>query len=110
MSIPVERRELGEGWVLTCRGENGGDLKLSDVSVKKENMVCQITGSDNVFFPMFGDEMSSVASTFESNSGMGKEESSILDHIRELLLSAQSHGCWKAGVGGVGQVSVNHRS
>ena len=31
MSIPVERRELADGWVLTCRGKDGGDLTLSDV-------------------------------------------------------------------------------
>jgi hypothetical protein len=42
MSIPVEKRDLVEGWVLTCRGEDGGDLTLSDVTVKRENLVCQI--------------------------------------------------------------------
>jgi hypothetical protein len=29
------------------------------------------------------------------------EESSILDHIRELILNAQRYGCWQVGVGGV---------
>jgi hypothetical protein len=41
MSIPVEKRDLGDGWVLTCRGENGGDLTLSDVNIKRENLTCQ---------------------------------------------------------------------
>jgi hypothetical protein len=41
MSIPVEKRDLGDGWVLTCRGEDGGDLTLTDLVVKRENLVCQ---------------------------------------------------------------------
>ena len=28
-------------------------------------------------------------------------ESSILDHIRELILQAKHYGCWKVGVGGI---------
>ena len=122
MSIPVEKRELMEGWVLTCRGEDGGDLTLSDVKVKRENLICQILGGDALFFPMFGGGDSA-----ESNSGGGEtmsqhsplssaahfpnigrsvgvvEESSVLDHIRDLLLQAQSHGCWRQGVGGIVQ-------
>ena len=43
MSIPIEKRDLGDGWVLTCRGEDGGDLRLSDVSIKRENLTCQGT-------------------------------------------------------------------
>ena len=38
MSIPIERRDIGEGWVLTCRGQNGDDLRLSDVSVEKKKL------------------------------------------------------------------------
>jgi len=30
-------------------------------------------------------------------------ESSVLDHIRILLLNAQRHGCWQEGIGGVHQ-------
>ena len=41
MSIPVEKRDLADGWVLTCRGEEGGDLTLTDLVVKRENLVCQ---------------------------------------------------------------------
>src|SRR6056300_1910338 len=33
MSIPIERRELEGGWVLSCRGKQGGDLRLSDISM-----------------------------------------------------------------------------
>jgi hypothetical protein len=113
LSIPVEKRELGEGWVLSCHGEDGGDLTLSDVSIKRENLVCQIMGGDALFFPMFGNDdsdLTSVGSSVVHSPGHGSngcDEESILDHIRDLLLSAQSNGCWKAGVGGIGQVSVN---
>lgn len=41
MSIPIEKRDLGDGWMLTCRGEDGGDLTLTDLVVKRENLVCQ---------------------------------------------------------------------
>jgi len=111
MSIPVERRDLGDGWVLTCRGEDGSDLTLSDVKIKRENLICQILGGDTLFFPMFGSEAADpltaatvgVTSPTERPSS-GVEEESILDHIRVLLLQAQSYGCWQPGIGGVGQV------
>jgi hypothetical protein len=119
MSIPVERRELGDGWVLTCRGEDGSDLTLSDVKVKRENLVCQIMGGDTLFFPMFGEGEGNDVAIWEDFSpapptlceaAMSHEEESILDHIRGLLLQAQSHGCWKSGVGGVGEVRTTCRS
>lgn len=28
-------------------------------------------------------------------------EASVLDHIREIILNAQQHGCWQQGVGGI---------
>lgn len=34
MSIPVEKRDLGEGWTLTCRGAGGGDLTLTELVIK----------------------------------------------------------------------------
>jgi hypothetical protein len=34
MSIPVEKRDLGEGWTLTCRGADGGDLSLTELIIK----------------------------------------------------------------------------
>ena len=110
ISIPVEKRDLMEGWVLTCRGEDGGDLTLSDVSVKKENLVCQIMGGDALFFPMFGDDADDdILSDDEINESPRNKvsstviEESVLDHIREMLLQAERFGCWQAGVGGVGQ-------
>lgn len=111
ISIPVEKRDLMEGWVLTCRGEDGGDLTLSDVSVKKENLVCQIMGGDALFFPMFGDDVDDDDVLSDEDIGDSPRnkvsstviEESVLDHIREMLLQAQRFGCWQAGVGGVGQ-------
>jgi hypothetical protein len=41
MSIPVEKRDLADGWVLTCRGADGGDLTLTDLTIKRENLTCQ---------------------------------------------------------------------
>lgn len=121
MSIPVEKRELMEGWVLTCRGGDGGDLTLSDVKVKRENLVCQILGGDALFFPMFGDLScesskenkgvyfsSPLSSPARSNVTGGEiVEESILDHIREMLLQAQKEGCWNIGEGGILQPPSN---
>ena len=63
-----------------------------------------------MFFPLPSaetDESKSMASSLEplmpSKPTESIVETSILDHIRELLLSAQSYGCWQEGVGGVGQ-------
>lgn len=114
MSIPVERRELGDGWVLTCRGEGGGDLTLSDVIIKRENLCCQVLGGETMFFPMFGhdnSEAESVVSGISSSalyeaSDKAVVETSVLDHIRDLLETAQNEGCWVAGRGGVEKVSV----
>jgi hypothetical protein len=112
MSIPIDKRDLGDGWVLTCHGKDGGDLTLSDVNIKRENLVCQIMGGDSLFFPMFADDdadsvagASSDAMPSSNDAPNGHIEESILDNIRELLLNAQKHGCWKTGVGGVGKVS-----
>ena len=52
MSIPIEKRELQDGWVLTCRSKDGGDLLLSDVSVLRENLLLSVLGSENVFHPI----------------------------------------------------------
>lgn len=118
MSIPVEKRDLGsdmKGWALTCRGENGGDLTLSDVNIRRENLICQVMGGDSIFFPMFGDDDevdnvsvsdSTEGETVPREAPSGCVEESVLDDIREMLLQAQQHGCWKSGVGGVGQVSL----
>ena len=34
MSIPVEKRDLANGWTLTCRGAGGGDLTLTELIIK----------------------------------------------------------------------------
>ena len=117
MSIPVEKRELGDGWVLSCHGEDGGGLTLSDVTIKRENLVCQIMGGDTLFFPMFADgepenaARGAAPTTAEpvpaATQRPDAEEESILDHIKVLILNAQRHGCWKVGVGGVSQVRVS---
>lgn len=128
MSIPVEKRDLGEGWMLTCQGEDGGDLTLSDVTIKRENLVCQVMGGDTLFFPMFGEEemdylafgsrsTSKNADASKTNEDIREhqqhhqrvspqEEESVLDHIRELIVNAQKFGCWVPGMGGVGQVRI----
>mmetsp|Transcript_4391 Transcript_4391/g.12591 ORF Transcript_4391/g.12591 Transcript_4391/m.12591 type:complete len:417 (+) Transcript_4391:53-1303(+) len=155
MSIPVEKRDLGDGWVITCRGADGGDLMLSDVNIKRENLTCQIMGGDTIFFPMLSDDddvqsiTSSVATDvnpkqipprvsasvspstltgspsdkldFNSSMSMLQSmagtlmptpssaarskhlESSVLDHIRDMLLQAQRFGCWQSGIGGIDQ-------
>jgi hypothetical protein len=122
MSIPVEKRELGDGWVLSCHGSDGGGLTLTDVTIRRENLVCQIMGGDTLFFPMFNDNNETLYhdSTTESfpapteslSSCNGNircdtfttDEESVLDHIKILLLNAQKHGCWKVGFGGICQV------
>ena len=34
MSIPVEKRDLPDGWTITCRGADGGHLTLKDLVIK----------------------------------------------------------------------------
>jgi len=120
MSIPIERRELGDGWVLTCRGKDGGDLALSDVAIEREKLVCQVMGSDNVLSSLRrSDDNHQQREPIRSPSSRkikkkpsiheiddkasASVEVSILDDLRELLLNAEYHGCWGAGVGGIGQ-------
>lgn len=123
MSIPVEKRELGDGWILSCHGSDGGGLTLTDVTIRRENLVCQIMGGDTLFFPMFSDNNENLyhdtnAESFTVPTGSSSscntntrcdavEEESILDHIKILILNAQTSGCWKIGFGGVCQVIVS---
>jgi hypothetical protein len=103
MSIPIERRDIGEGWVVTCRGRNGKDLTLSHVNIEKENLLCQVLGGDNVL--LLDDckvEDNTVISSFISESKLSSDENgnvevSILDHVAELIRNAQSHDCWDVG-------------
>ena len=112
MSFPIERVELQDGWVLTCRSKDGGDLRLSDLGVLRENLLLTVFGSDNLFEPMSGEESyigssPRPAPSFSVGSNLTDdhdEEESIIDEVKELILSAQSHGAWAAGVGGLKEV------
>ena len=107
MAIPIDKRPLQDGWVLTCRSKDGGDLRLSDVSVLRENLLLYVFGGENLFQPLSG--LSGKADYFGSPRSASislcsdlsddDEEESVLDEVRELILSAQSHGAWVAGVG-----------
>jgi len=108
MSIPIERRELQDGWVLTCRSKNGGDLRLSDLSVLRENLHLSVLGSDNVFRPSNGEvnyigspRSNPTASICSDLTDDEEEDDSVLDEVRELIVSAQTHGAWIPGVGGL---------
>jgi len=109
MSIPVERRDLGEGWGLTCRSEDGGDLQLSDVKLKRENLTCQVLGDTLSMLGGSGEGSNGAAyasgSAYHRNAETyaSEVEFSVLDQIRELILRAQENGAWQPGVGGVGQ-------
>ena len=111
MSIPIEKRELQDGWVLTCRSKDGGDLRLSDLSVLRENMLLSVFGSDNVFHPLSGSykyagtQQKSISLSVSSDLTDDVEgEESVLDEVRQLILSAKMHGAWIAGVGGLKMV------
>lgn len=102
--------------MLTVGQDGGGDLTLSDVKVKRENLVCQVLGGDALFLPIFGDDdgdksvgasaADSTASATDLGGEDGRIEESILDHIREMILQAKRHGSWTVGIGGVSQVRV----
>ena len=113
MSIPIERRELQDGWVLTCRSKDGGDLRLSDLSVLRENLLLSVLGSENVFQPSSGEDnyigsprKNTPVVSVGSDLTDDEEEESVLDEVRELILSAQTHGAWIAGVGGLKEVRL----
>jgi len=110
MNFPIERVPLQDGWVLTCRSKDGGDLRLSDLSVLRENLSLSVLGSDNVFLPLNGQDNYIGSPTLVNNGSADstdneEEEESIIDEVRELIQSAQSHGAWIAGVGGLKESS-----
>ena len=109
MSIPIEKRELQDGWVLTCRGNGGGDLRLSDINIERENLLCRVLGSDNVFKPLGKDiglqnmvfpDLSSDTMSRDTDKASDDEECVLLE-VREMIVSAQEHGCWVPGFGGL---------
>lgn len=111
MSIPIEKREIGDDWVVTCRGRNGKDLTLSNVNIEKENLLCQVLGGENVLLPVIEEykiesKLSMSSLVHDSNLKTDEEgnvEVSILDHVAELIRNAQNHGCWKVGSSGIVQ-------
>lgn len=67
-------------------------------------------GGDTLFFPMLGtddeeskSEVSAPVPAAAAPVEILKNESSVLDHIRVMLLNAQQYGCWQEGTGGVQQ-------
>ena len=108
MSIPIERRELEGGWVLTCRGKQGGDLCLSDISMDRENFLCNVLGGDdNVLQPLANTlPRAPLETSFDTSTISASSDGSILDEVRQLLLSAQQHDNWIVGVNGIKDVSV----
>jgi hypothetical protein len=107
ISIPIEKREVGEGWVLTCRGRNGNDLTLSNVGFEQDNLLCKVLGSHNVLgldevdlAPKQSMDSLMKDSALESDKD-GNIEISILDHVAEMIRNAQKHGCWDVDVGSI---------
>ncbi len=111
MAIPIDKLPLQDGWVLTCRSRDGGDLRLSDLSVLREDLILYVFGGDNLFLPLGGlsgksnfigsPQNENVSLSFSSDVTDDDEEESVLDEVRELILSAQSHGAWVVGTGGL---------
>jgi hypothetical protein len=69
-----------------------------------------VMGGDTIFFPMLGADEDvdckptlSMASSpvAPRESRYPVVESSVLDHIREMILNAQRHGCWQVAIGGI---------
>ena len=111
INIPIEKRKIGDsGWLLTCRGQNRNDpLQLSSVQLKRDNIVCRIFGSTNLFDPLEVNIVSKTE-TNETDSFPNPEhaiQKSILDNIYELLSNARKHECWEEGYGGVGVVNIS---
>jgi hypothetical protein len=84
---------------------------LSDLSVLRENLLLSVFGGDNLFLPLGGlsGKSNYIGSPRSENTSLGScsdisdddDEESVLDEVRELILSAQSHGAWVAGTGGL---------
>ena len=110
MHIPVEKRDIGDGWLLTCRGKNGQEpLQLSSVQLKRDNLVCKVLGSGNLLGPLgVTPNQTSVTNKKRASKENERENfthNSILNNICDLLLNASKHNCWVEGYGGVGVVS-----
>ena len=74
--------------MITCRTSDGAALRLSEVSLCRDNMVCQVIGSENLFSPVLASD------ELNTNYNDKDEVYSVLDDIKELLLNAQKFGSW----------------
>jgi hypothetical protein len=78
-------------------------------------MLLSVFGSDNVFHPL-SEEPCKYAGSPRNNAipisvssdltDDAEGEESVLDEVRELILSAKLHGAWTAGVGGLKMVRL----
>lgn len=96
--------------MLTCRGKQGGDLRLSDISMDRENLLCYVLGSDeNVLQPLANTlpraAPVSLSTSFETDTDVSVDDS-ILEEVRELIVSAQQYNNWVVGVNGIKDVSI----
>ena len=96
--------------MLTCRGKQGGDLRLSDISMDRENLLCYVLGSDeNVLQPLANTlpraAPVSLSTSFETDTDFSVDDS-ILEEVRELIVSAQQYNNWVVGVNGIKDVSI----
>lgn len=116
MRIPVERREISDGWVLSCKGKDGNDLSLTQVYIKRENMSCRVMGGGNKLAHCTTDSSQSKPNPNDEGKSAGLEipakdevgnvkEVSVLNDLRALLSNAKQFGCWSTVNSGVGKVS-----
>jgi len=93
-------------------------LKLSNLIIQKEHVICRVLGSLNVILPISLEEkaereanlVQSLSKDWEESDSSGNIEVSILNHIGELIRNAQSHGYYNVGVGGVCDSTVDMTS
>jgi len=117
MSIPIHRREIGEGWVITCFGECGEDLRLSDVNIENENIKCEVMGCVDVLSAEIVDReiVEPISSTCTNELSLnpddgGNVEVSIFDHIGEVSVLHHIGGlirrAQESGTLGIGKAPV----
>lgn len=97
--IPVCKREITEGWLLTAHGRDGGDLCLSNFLIKRELFSFNLRGRpspNNSVTPHQSKDLSSPLFKDCAN----RIEISILNDIQALVQNAQKYGCWIEGVDG----------
>jgi hypothetical protein len=118
MRIPLTNKEVTDGWVLSCKAADGGDLCLSNVNMKRENMVCRTLGDATNKLALLTDTQTKTTRTPASTSASPARTSkftattnsppspaqhhdnsdnvevSVLNEVRELIANAQQFGCW----------------